>query len=377
MSRLVLQVIGLHLALLASTGSGWALILHNDANPVPPDSRPPDAWVARWGPNASAVVIGPDRVVTTRHQGGDVGTTVVVDGVSYLVAQTYNHTLADLRVARLTTLSGGAPNFTSWANVYLTNDEMNQTAVIGGYGKTNAAPLTKNGTVYGYQWSAPDLNAQLRWGQNNVLVTSTINGGYRSEVIVADFDGAGEGGAIAYECAAAWYDSGGGWFIRDGGGYFRLAGLTRGAEAHYQPGHEGDEAYRLQQAWFRNANNPGTLDPDSLDGVRVSVYANWIRNMADGPIPGDANGDDVVDYVDLGILASNYRLSNKNWSGGDFTNDGVVDYLDLGQLASHYRETGLYAPEGGELPEPAALLTLLAGAGLALRRRRRARTPTL
>ena len=81
------------------------------------------------------------------------------------------------------------------------------------------------------------------------------------------------------------------------------------------------------------------------------------------PIDGDANYDDVVDYLDLGALAGNYRQGGKGWEQGDFTGDGMVDYLDLGVLAGMYRQTA------GAAPEPATLLLMLAAAG-ALRRRK-------
>ncbi len=55
--------------------------------------------------------------------------------------------------------------------------------------------------------------------------------------------------------------------------------------------------------------------------------------------PGDANGDKVVNVVDLGILATNYGLSGKTWADGDFNGDGLVNVVDLGILATHYGET--------------------------------------
>jgi uncharacterized protein (DUF2141 family) len=53
-------------------------------------------------------------------------------------------------------------------------------------------------------------------------------------------------------------------------------------------------------------------------------------------IPGDANGDGLVDVGDLGILAANYGGSGKSWAQGDFNGDGLVDVGDLGILAAHY-----------------------------------------
>jgi hypothetical protein len=55
-------------------------------------------------------------------------------------------------------------------------------------------------------------------------------------------------------------------------------------------------------------------------------------------IAGDANGDQMVDVGDLGILAANYSQSDKTWAEGDFNGDGVVDVGDLGILAAHYGE---------------------------------------
>ncbi|NLE28982.1 MAG: hypothetical protein GX629_04855, partial [Phycisphaerae bacterium] len=65
-------------------------------------------------------------------------------------------------------------------------------------------------------------------------------------------------------------------------------------------------------------------------------------------IPGDANGDGVVNVGDLGILAANYGrdlqaqgVPQAQWWGlGDFNNDGVVNVGDLGILAANYGSSG-------------------------------------
>jgi hypothetical protein len=75
----------------------------------------------------------------------------------------------------------------------------------------------------------------------------------------------------------------------------------------------------------------------------------WIANQVDKKIyqiaveeetkiPGDANGDGMVDVGDLGILAANYGSSGKSWAQGDFNGDTIVDVGDLGILAAHYGE---------------------------------------
>jgi hypothetical protein len=65
-------------------------------------------------------------------------------------------------------------------------------------------------------------------------------------------------------------------------------------------------------------------------------------------IPGDANGDNMVDVGDLGILAANYGQSGKTWEQGDFNNDHAVDVGDLGILAAHYGEGSTQASNFSE-----------------------------
>ncbi len=61
--------------------------------------------------------------------------------------------------------------------------------------------------------------------------------------------------------------------------------------------------------------------------------------QAKGLIPGDANGDNKVNVVDLGILATNYGVTGSaTWSMGDFNGDKAVNVVDLGILATHYGE---------------------------------------
>ncbi|MEM6331973.1 MAG: dockerin type I domain-containing protein [Planctomycetota bacterium] len=56
-------------------------------------------------------------------------------------------------------------------------------------------------------------------------------------------------------------------------------------------------------------------------------------------IPADFNVDDVVNTLDLAILAANFEASGKEWITGDATGDGVVDTLDLSVLAANFSVT--------------------------------------
>jgi parallel beta-helix repeat protein len=73
---------------------------------------------------------------------------------------------------------------------------------------------------------------------------------------------------------------------------------------------------------------------------------------ASTPLPGDANGDCVVNFDDLIILAKNYNATGMSWSQGDFTGDGVVNFDDLLVLSKNYNRT---APAPAPLVEAAPL----------------------
>ncbi len=59
----------------------------------------------------------------------------------------------------------------------------------------------------------------------------------------------------------------------------------------------------------------------------------------DSELPGDANGDGVVDIEDLGILGANFNLFDRQRSEGDFNGDGLVDIEDLGILGANWLST--------------------------------------
>jgi uncharacterized protein YjlB len=86
---------------------------------------------------------------------------------------------------------------------------------------------------------------------------------------------------------------------------------------------------------FRTSHNNST-DYVFLDHVKVIGRSTTQQSQQ---MPGDANGDGMVDVGDLGILAANYgTVIGASWSMGDFNADGAVDVGDLGILAAHYGE---------------------------------------
>jgi hypothetical protein len=62
-------------------------------------------------------------------------------------------------------------------------------------------------------------------------------------------------------------------------------------------------------------------------------------------LAGDANRDRIVDITDLGVLATNWQASSRNFSQGDFSYDGAVDITDLGILATNWQKS-LPGPSG-------------------------------
>ena len=108
---------------------------------------------------------------------------------------------------------------------------------------------------------------------------------------------------------------------------------------------------------------------ENPSGSAVVPEIDALADVAAPPQPGDANLDDQVGLIDLGVLAANWNAqSGKVWADGDFNGDGAVTLPDLGLLAINW---GWSAPTGppAAVPEPASCLILAAGALLALRRK--------
>jgi hypothetical protein len=86
-------------------------------------------------------------------------------------------------------------------------------------------------------------------------------------------------------------------------------------------------------------------------------------------LPGDANGDGVVDSTDFGILATNFNTAGTTVQTGDFNADGKTNSLDFNVLATNYGRTSSAPALGVALaPEPSALAFLLFAAPLTRRR---------
>ncbi len=328
--------------LIWAAGSAPGIILHPNGEPnlVTWTDRPHKDVVGRWGSIATCVAVSSNCVITVRHAGGGIGTLVTIGGNTYPVAQVWNHSTADLRIAKLY----GA-NLANFVDIYELTDETGKSIVTGGYGKGRGAILQKWGITYGYQWDNAG-NTTLRFGTNNVKSTKDNSNldEIISNIVIADFDGLGEGWSTTYESAPAGHDSGGGWFIKDVNGIWKAAGLCRAVEVHYEEGHDNDPNYIIyDQSWFRNAYNPYTLDPDYIDAVRLSSYADWIYLTMPERLPGELTGDNRVDFADLAVFVSywlNMDCHYPDWClGADFEPDGDVDFADFAEFANNWLQT--------------------------------------
>ena len=85
------------------------------------------------------------------------------------------------------------------------------------------------------------------------------------------------------------------------------------------------DTYTGRSAVF-SENTTYSIQPPTLD------YG-WMGNMPaiimQHQLPGDANGDGVVDINDLTIVLASYGQTGMNWNEGEFTGSGTVDINDL------------------------------------------------
>ncbi len=111
------------------------------------------------------------------------------------------------------------------------------------------------------------------------------------------------------------------------------------------------------------SSSPSGVISQSFDNMIVGVVG------AQSNMPGDANGDGVVDVADLGVLGANFNQSNMTFADGDFNDDGIVDVADLGILGANWSASQATGNTSALVPEPTTL-SLLAMSVLVVGRRR-------
>ena len=326
--------------------------------------------MVRWSTNGSAVAIAPNYIVTTAHQGFPAGTGYVyVSGTAYkfTAADVHQHPQADLRVVKISKLTGGPANLSSYVSVFdpsTDGSEVGREIAIGGYGRAAGSTLTSTtGVAYGYSWASGG-NTTLRWGANRIddQIEGLRFSSKTTDVLVGDFDPMGRYGAVQGEAAVAMYDSGGGWFINVDG-QWKVAGLSAYVE------HSGE-------SWFQEPSAPSRATGDSNKAVQLSSYTSFIYStFAELYLTGDMDGNGTVDNFDvtpfeLAISSRDeYLILHPTLTNfeqrGDINGDGLLDNFDLAPfeslLLSGNVPVGL-ATESPAVPEPSSLA--LFGTGL-------------
>lgn len=304
----------------------FAIVLHPDGEPnlIEWTDRPDPDVVGRWSTNASGgakascVAISTNAIITTRHQGGGIGTSVWFGGIEYTVEEIINEpapNTADLRICRVKRKIPG-PTWLKYTPLYTPTDERRKDHVIGGYGKGRGSPVTG-----GYRWT--DDNQTQRWGTNKILNAGwsvdnfDVISPYISDLILSEFN---PSGTTIYEAAVAEHDSGGGWYIEETtSGKWLLAALSAyvqyGQASYYSP-------------------------PEYQWGIRISSYASWISSNIPSRLDGDYSGDNEIDLIDFSILAANWKrpdcLTNNDCNGVDSEPDGDVDLVDLAAFLENW-----------------------------------------
>jgi len=109
---------------------------------------------------------------------------------------------------------------------------------------------------------------------------------------------------------------------------------------------QGDSSTTLTFTWnttgFEKGNYTISAYAWPVPGETDTTDNTYINGIVKIVIPGDVNGDCIVDIFDLVLVASAYGSTpaDPNWNpNADINGDNVVDIFDLVLVASHYGET--------------------------------------
>lgn len=249
----------INLCVILITATLHAVVLHNDIDA--PVVHPEDSVVGRWATSGSCVAIGRSNwektnyIITTRHQGGGVNTSVYFNGTEYKVAEQWLNGPVDMRICRLETTTASSANLTNFVSWYTGTNEVSKSIVISGFGKSRGAAGADVEGSY-YEWTGTNNHMQ-RWGKNTIASAMYVDvGAYQSDVLVIYF-----GNILSKDCAVAQWDSGGGWFVNTASSpetNWRLVALNGYVQ------HNGKSYYM-----------PG----DSNLGIRIGSYTAWINSI--------------------------------------------------------------------------------------------------
>ncbi|HEX3357023.1 MAG TPA: autotransporter-associated beta strand repeat-containing protein [Tepidisphaeraceae bacterium] len=101
------------------------------------------------------------------------------------------------------------------------------------------------------------------------------------------------------------------------------------------------------------------IDSVATTGVGVAYFDNGSTAVTARPdLFGDADGNNVVNLLDLNAVATDFGMSSSElWNQGDFNYDGAINIADFNLLASNFGQT--FIPTPSTLPAPSALGALV------------------
>ena len=132
-----------------------------------------------------------------------------------------------------------------------------------------------------------------------------------------------------------------------------------------------DVAFNVDRLALPLWNVPAVSGTTSI--LTADVLYDALRVEVPSLIPGDANGDGLVDGADYTRWADHFLQTNQAIASGDFTGDGIVDGADYTVWADHFNPGKAALPAAGMpmqpaiVPEPSSLLLAVFGVcGIAL-----------
>ena len=121
------------------------------------------------------------------------------------------------------------------------------------------------------------------------------------------------------------------------------------------------ESWTLIGSMERDYGETLLVGPATWNGTKTGYTGSFsyfeinIGDVSFSLIPGDANGNGIVDENDAAILAENWLATGADWSMGDFNEDGVVNDADATLLAANWQGSS----SSENVPEPGAFVLLI------------------
>ena len=136
-----------------------------------------------------------------------------------------------------------------------------------------------------------------------------------------------------------------------------------------------DFIFQRVRLWAGNTSGSAPYAEWVVDEIRIGTTLDDVIGSGYVPVPGDTDGDSVVELADdLDPIRANYLQSVTSRTQGDLTGDLFVDFADFRQWKTAYLEAG-GSLSGVNLsflvvPEPTSAWLLMVGGLLGWRRRR-------